>query len=251
MNSKRAPQFRFLLATLLLTLAASGPLHSEKERLPQTARVTVRTGREGCTVEVDSAAAGKTDESGSLELSEVEPGDHYLHVRCPDEEEGRAHFISVSAGESVEIRHEKKAPAAAPPDPLAAAQARIELLQHLQDAVRLRARGNVEEAVRNLREALRLDPENADLHRELGITFLLAKEWKRARVEMLEAVRHMPDDADAYNGLGYALEKLGDLQAAIEAYRIATKLEPADSTYRQRYFGALAKLSAQEAEKKK
>ncbi len=250
MNSKSAHPFARLLGSSLLIAAACVPLHSDKERPPQTARVTIQTGREGCNVEVDSVAVGKTGESGDLELTEVEPGDHYIHVRCP-EEEGTAHFISVIDGDKVEIRHERSAPPAASPDPLAAAQARIELRQHIQDAVRLRARGNVEEAVSNLREALRLDPENSDLHRELGITFLLAKEWKRARVEMLEAVRHKPDDADAYNGLGYALEKLGDLQSAVEAYRAATKLEPVDSTYRQHYFGALAKLAAQQAEKKK
>ena len=197
-------------------------------------------------MEIDSTAAGKTAESGSLDLKEIEPGDHYVHVRCPNEE-GTAHFISVDAGDNVEIRHKESAPTSTSPDLLAAAQARVELRQYLQEAIRLRARGNVEEAVRNIREALRLDPENSDLHREMGITFLLAKEWKRARVEMLEAVRHKPDDADAYNGLGYALEKLGDLQGAIEAYRTATKLEPADSGYRQHYFGALAKLSAQQA----
>ena len=251
MNSIRVSHCCWLVVTSLSILGVLAPLHAEKERPPQTAAVSVQTGREGCTVEIDSAEVGKTDKSGSLELTDVEPGDHYVHVRCPDEEKGRAHFISVSAGNSVEIRHETVAPAAEPSDPLVAAQARIELQKHLQDAVRLRARGNVEEAVKNLREALRLDPENADLHRELGITFLLAKEWKRARVEMLEAVRHMPDDADAYNGLGYALEKLGDLQAALEAYHTATRLEPSDLTYRQHYFGALAKLSAQQAEKKK
>ena len=243
--------FYWLLVTALSILIVPVPLHAEKERPPQTAAVTVQTGREGCTVEIDSAEVGKTGNSGSLDLTDVEPGDHYVHVRCPGEEKGTAHFISVSAGNSVEIHHENKPPAAEPSDPLAAAQARMELQKYLQDAVRLRARGNVEEAVKNLREALRLDPENADLHRELGITFLLAKEWRRARVEMLEAVRHMPDDADAYNGLGYALEKLGDLTAAIEAYHTATKLEPLDLTYRQHYFGALAKLSAQQAEKKK
>ena len=252
MNSMRVSHFCWLLVTLPSILVVPAPLHAEKERPPQTAGVTVQTGgREGCTVEIDSAEVGKTDKSGSLELTDVEPGDHYVHVRCPGEESGRAHFISVSAGNSVEVRHEEKAPVAEPADPLAAVQARIDLQKHLQDAVRLRARGNVEEAVKNLHEALSLDPENADLHRELGITFLLAKEWKRARVEMLEAVRHMPDDADAYNGLGYALEKLGDLQAALEAYHTATRLEPSDLIYRQHYFGALAKLSAQQAEKKK
>jgi Flp pilus assembly protein TadD len=89
------------------------------------------------------------------------------------------------------------------------------------------------------------------LHRELGITFLLAKDWKRARVEMLEALKHDPDDADAHNGLGYALEKLGELEPALREYRTATHLEPDDPSYRQHYIEALAKLSAQKAEKKR
>ena len=85
----------------------------------------------------------------------------------------------------------------------------------------------------------------------MGITFLAAKEWKRARVEMLEAIRHDPTDAEAHNGLGYALEKLGNLQDAMEEYHTASKLEPTDLTYRRRYIGALAKISEQQALKKK
>lgn len=250
MNSRRVPQIHDLLAISLLTVVAAIPLISAKERPAQFAQVTVHTDEEGCAVEVDSTPVGKTGATGVLELPEVEPGDHYIHVRCR-EREARAHFISAVVGEKAEVRHDESAPAAAFPDPLEAAQARLQLRRLIQEAIQFRARGNVEDAVRNLRDALRLDPENSDLHREMGITFLLAKEWKRARVEMLEAVRHKPDDADAYNGLGYALEKLGDLEGAVEAYRSATKLEPADSSYRQHYFGALAKLAAQQAEKKK
>ena len=114
----------------------------------------------------------------------------------------------------------------------------------------MRARGRLEEAVERLRAALKLDAENSDLHRELGITFLLGKDWKRARVEMLEAIRHDPTDADAYNGLGYALEKMGDLGGAVKQYRMATRLDPQDPTYRTHYFDILSKL-AQEGAKKK
>ena len=89
---------------------------------------------------------------------------------------------------------------------------------------------------------MKLDPENSDLHREMGITFLLAKEWKRARVEMIEAIRHDQTDADAHNGLGYALEKLGDIDGALKEYRTATNLEPDDPTYRTHYFDALVKI---------
>jgi len=69
-------------------------------------------------------------------------------------------------------------------------------------------------------------------------------------VEMLEAIRNDPTDADAYNGLGYALEKMGDLSEAVKQYRMATHLDPADSTYRTHYFDILSKLSQENAKKK-
>ena len=141
---------------------------------------------------------------------------------------------------------------AAPVSPIEDAEKRMKLNHSVQQAVRLRARGELDQTVRLLREATRLDPENSDLHRELGITFLLGKDWSRARVEMLEAIRHDSQDADAHNSLGYALDKLGDLDGAIREYRIATHLEPDDSSYQQHYLDALGKLAArQDAEKRK
>jgi Flp pilus assembly protein TadD len=67
---------------------------------------------------------------------------------------------------------------------------------------------------------------------------------------MLEAIRHDPTDADAYNGLGYALEKMGDLDAAVKQYRMATRLDPQDPTYRTHYFDILSKLAQERAKKK-
>jgi Flp pilus assembly protein TadD len=78
----------------------------------------------------------------------------------------------------------------------------------------------------------------------------MAKEWKRARVEMTEAIRHDQTDADAHNGLGYAMEKLGDLDGALKEYRIATQLEPDDSSYRTHYFEALVKTQLRQEAKK-
>jgi len=219
-----------------------------REKKSQFAQVIVHAGREGCTVELESRLMGKTDATGRLVLLEVEPGDHYLHVRCPGQEEN-AFFISPRAGKQLDIHQEESTGTA--PSPVEPAEAKIQLRRHIQEAVRLRARGRFEESVEHLRNARRLDPDNSDLHRELGITFLLAKDWKRARVEMLEAIRHDPSDAEAQNGLGYALEKLGDFDAAVEAFRAAMRLEPEERSYRQHYFEALGKLAAQQAEKKK
>lgn len=226
----------------------SAPARAQEARFAQ---VVVRAAREGCQVDLDAQTVGKTQTGGILAVQEVEPGDHYLHVRCPGEGE-TAFFVSPRAGEKVVLQApsapaDQNAPAPGSPE---FAEVKVRLRSLVQEAVQLRARGQLDEAVAKIHEALKLDPENSDLHRELGITFLLGKEWKRARVEMIEAVRHDPTDADAYNGLGYALEKLGDLDSALKNYRMATQLEPDDPTYRLHYFDALSKYQTQKAKKK-
>lgn len=246
------------LAVLVgVALWATALLGREKSaRDDQTAEITVSTGSPGCSVELDAAEVGKTDAQGRLALTGIDPGDHYLHVRCPSDPQETAYFGSPHAGQRLEIHHgaaASSAPAAAPnPDAaLNAAEAKIKLRQLVRNAVQLRAKGQLDEAVQELHEAAKLDPENSDLHRELGITFLLNKDWKRARIEMLEALHHDPTDADAHNGLGYALEKLGEVEPALTEYRRATQLEPDDPSYRQHYLEALTRLAALKADKHK
>jgi cytochrome c-type biogenesis protein CcmH/NrfG len=242
----------FLGFALLLIPAGLHPLWaSEKARAPALAQVTVRARGPGCQVDVDSHGVGKTDGHGVLVVPDVEPGDHYLHLRCPSEEE-KGFFISPLSGENLALDANKAIEASNPQanPALNSAEAEVQLRQLVQEAVQLRARGKLDEAVEHLRAALKLDAGNSDLHRELGITFLLGKDWKRARVEMLEAIRNDPTDADAYNGLGYALEKMGELNEAVKQYRMATHLDPADPTYRTHYFDVLSKLAQENAKKK-
>jgi cytochrome c-type biogenesis protein CcmH/NrfG len=239
-------------ALLVVWLTLWIPCFPRSEKPAPAAQVTVRAAREGCAVDLDSTAVGKTDARGVLALTGVEPGDHYIHVRCENTPES-SYFISPAEGQKIETSpdsslQKEAASAGASPDFRGKP---IELREHIQRAVQLRARGRIEEAVQHLRDASKLDPENADLHCELGITFLLGKDWKRARVEMLEALRHDPTNADAHNGLGYALEKLGRLDDALKEYRTASKLDPDDPSYRQHYIDALGKVYAQQAEKKK
>jgi len=242
LNNDGARQF-LLLLTLPLLLSA-------KEHRPQAAQINVQAGRQGCRAELDSSPVGTTDAKGTLLIASVDPGDHYLHVLCPDKPEG-VYFVSPRADETTMIQMTKESEAGAQePDPMRVAANKIELNQLVPKAVQLRGEGKLAEATAALRQAIALDPENSDLHREMGITFLLDKDWKRARIEMIEAIRHDQNDADAHNGLGYALEKLGDLDGAIREYRTATHLEPDDPTYRTHYLDMLVKLSARQENKK-
>ena len=221
-----------------------------RQRPSQTAKVIVEAGRAGCRVDLDADTAGTTDPTGKLAIPNVNPSDHYLHVLCPGKPE-MTYFISPNAAQEVRIGPVAAAPTS--PDantPSPQAENKIELRRLVQQAVQLREQARLDDAIAALRQAMKLDPDNADLHRELGITFLLAKEWKRARVEMIEAIRYDQNDADAHNGLGYALEKLGDILGAVKEYRIATHLEPDDPSYRTHYFDAMVKIQEQQKPKK-
>ena len=236
--------------TCCLGLAAITGAAVAHEHQVETAKVIIESGLSGCRVDLDAGVAGTSGASGNLILLNVEPGDHYLHVRCPGKAEA-AYFISPKAAGEVRIGPVKDEPtASAETDPTTVAENKIKLQQLVQQAVQLRAQARLDDAVAALREAMKLDPENSDLHREMGITFLLAKEWKRARVEMIEALRHDQTDADAHNGLGYALEKLGDLDGALKEYRIATQLEPDDPSYRTHYYDALVRIQVRQEAKK-
>jgi tetratricopeptide (TPR) repeat protein len=239
---------KYLIWCLAPAVAIGAP--STRAHQPLTATVAVQTGQAGCRVDLDANAAGTTDASGNLVIADVDPGDHYIHVGCPAKPEA-AFFISPKASEEVKILTMQDKPlASGATDSAVLAENKVQLRRLVQQAVQLRAQARLDEAVAALRQAMKLDPENSDLHRELGITFLMAKEWKRARVEMIEAIRHDQTDADAHNGLGYALEKLGDIDGAVNEYRTATHLEPDDPTYRTHYLDALVKIQARKEMKK-
>lgn len=231
-----------------VALGASLTFARVHEHQDSAAAVTVETGVAGCAVDLDGTPAGTTNTQGALVLTGVDPTDHYVHVRCPGQDE-RGYLISPRRGGQVKLQ--AALPVAGPPvSGLEAAEAKIALRKLVLKAVQERAAGEFDGAVADLHEAARMDPANSDLHRELGITFLLVKDWKRARVEMLEAIRHDPNDADAHNGLGYALEKMGDTRAALPEYRTATHLDPDDASYRKHYIEALAELSTEQSGEK-
>jgi tetratricopeptide (TPR) repeat protein len=223
-----------------------------KKKAAPVAQVLVQAGAPGCKVELDSAAVGETGPQGVLLLEPVNAGDHYIHVTCANQPH-RVALVTVTAGQRVSTTPEPvedpKNSSDAAPD--VALTKRTELQRLVHQATDQRADGHFDEAIQELREATRMDPENSDLHRELGITFLMQKDWPRARVELIEAIRHDPQDADAHNSLGYALEKMGDLTPALDQYRLAMRLDPDEDSYRRHYLAALGELSDQQAAAKK
>lgn len=61
---------------------------------------------------------------------------------------------------------------------------------------------------------------------ERGVTAVEAQDWPNAIVYLGKAINAKPDNADAYNYLGYARRKSGDYDGAIKAYNVALDLDP-------------------------
>lgn len=248
------PQFALFLALALAGNAYGLPKWFKGKKpgnKDASATVSVVSGIDGCKVDVDGKEAGITGSNGVLMVKDVEPGDHYVHVQCPDQRE-TSYFISATAGPQMEVDARGAAANSHATDssPINPAASEMELRHMVSEADQLRSGGKFKEAVELLRKATMLDPRNGDLHRELGITFLMFHDWEGARIEMLEAVRREPENVDAHSGLAYALEKLGDLDGALKQYQICTRMDPHDTSYRDHYVQVLGQLYTEKAQKK-
>ncbi len=223
----------------------------EREPVP-TATLELQTGIADCRVGLDGALSGHTDPDGNLTLADIEPGEHYVQIDCPTHEPG-SHFTALKPGQIKFFPLQPKPRSATGYDSLEAIAADADQMfrrrQHVRRAFRYRSESEWNRAIREFRLAAPLDPTNADIHRELGITFLLMKDWRRAANELREALRLDPDSAEAHNHHGYALEKIGKLDGALKEYRTATRLDPTDSTFLQRYTNLLVRIYAEKRAK--
>jgi tetratricopeptide (TPR) repeat protein len=86
--------------------------------------------------------------------------------------------------------------------------------------------GQLDEAITEYREVIRLDPRLADAHNSLGVALRQQGKLNEAIAQYREAIRLQPDYADAHYNLGLALKDQGKVVEAIAAYREAIRLRP-------------------------
>jgi tetratricopeptide (TPR) repeat protein len=97
---------------------------------------------------------------------------------------------------------------------------------HENYAVSLVAVGRVDEAVEQLEEAIRLDPESATAHYRLGTALTIQGKRDDAIDCFRQAVDLDPDFAEAHNSLGGLLQLAGNVVEAERHYRRALQLDP-------------------------
>ncbi len=91
--------------------------------------------------------------------------------------------------------------------------------------------GDNEKAIESFKEAIRIRPDYAKAHYNLGTAYRELGRHQEAIEAYKQALRIEPDVADVHCGLGIAYGKLGRYQEAIEAYKQAIIIEPDQYLY--------------------
>jgi len=79
-------------------------------------------------------------------------------------------------------------------------------------------------------------PKKASGSYDRGVAAVKAQNWDQAISQLKSAVKEDPSNADAYNYLGYSLRKSGDPSSAINSYKQALRLN-ADHKGAHEYIG--------------
>ena len=92
--------------------------------------------------------------------------------------------------------------------------------------MRIKDQEKVEEAITEYRVAIRLNPNYALPHNNLGNALKDQEKAEEAITEYRVAIRLKPDYAEPHNGLGNAMFSQGKLEEAIAEFREAIRLKP-------------------------
>lgn len=81
--------------------------------------------------------------------------------------------------------------------------------------------GHLEEAEKNLKECIQLDPKNAPALNTLGLVYITMGNYENAKIYLNQAIKIMPSYSDAYNNLGITYLQLNELEKAEEYFNKA------------------------------
>lgn len=203
-SGPRLPQMRYALGSLALD-RGDGAL--AERRLRSSLRLPERRMKTYALLIRTMALQGRADAAGVVarEALALFPGQPLLLVEairgCPADVRG-----------------------AAAEQACASAPVTVELALSLGEA--LLDDGRADAAARCLENAAARMPRSGRIWEALGVVHVLQKRWREAERDLRQASALSPRSASARFNLGMALEALGELPGAREAYREALRLAP-------------------------
>jgi Ca-activated chloride channel homolog len=95
-----------------------------------------------------------------------------------------------------------------------------------EQGVKLIKAGELEEAIKALKQAIKLKPDYVDAYFRLGETYGQMDDFKKAADAYKQIVKYTPTSVVAYTKLGGAYYEAGERKKAIDAYTEALRLDP-------------------------
>ncbi len=90
----------------------------------------------------------------------------------------------------------------------------------------IQAASGMEEKIEAYKQAIRINPDDAAAHTNLGVAYVESGMYKEAIEACKQAIRIDPDIAVAHTNLGAAYVLLNDIDSALEQYKILKSLDP-------------------------
>jgi len=112
-------------------------------------------------------------------------------------------------------------------------------LAHHNLGIALFKEGQIDEAIGQYQEALRLKSDDAQAHYDLGAALAVKGRTDEAIGQFQEALELKPDYAEAHSNLGIALTKEGQLDPAIVQFQEALHLQPDNAEFHYNLGAAL------------
>jgi len=105
-------------------------------------------------------------------------------------------------------------------------------------------KGKVDSSISYLERALKIKPNDPDVHDSLGLVMKQKGQLDAASAHFEETLRFRPNDSVAVINLGSILQQKGNLDAAVAKYREALVLKPEEAEIHARLGGALRQQGA-------
>jgi Tfp pilus assembly protein PilF/mono/diheme cytochrome c family protein len=113
----------------------------------------------------------------------------------------------------------------------------------------LQARRDLDGAIREYSDAVKLRPQDATGNNALGAVLLAAGSPDKAAAYLIAALQARPDYFDAHYNLGFALAQQEDFPGASKQFAAALKLQPGDANVEANLGAALAEMGQLEKAK--
>ncbi|MCX8092454.1 MAG: tetratricopeptide repeat protein, partial [Verrucomicrobiae bacterium] len=114
-------------------------------------------------------------------------------------------------------------------------------LAHSNLGIVLAEEGRLEDAIAHFKEALRIKPGLAEAHHNLGVVLLRAGKLQEAEASFAKAIECKPFHAEAHYALGNLRLQRGQFAEAAEHFQMALRVRPHDAEAHNRLGIALAR----------